>query len=222
MPAASDLSIWLAAPKERTAAYFPTYSAIARQIQAAMRCWASEWFYANPDILSRPRAAQPLLLYICTTPFRGKPTNRFTYDPHSGMLEAALSSAAFNLKSELEKFATDHLDWHVRETYFSYRRDTIVESVRRNSHGLVRMLNVDTSIMDDFLKFVMIDLPRLGLDRALKQLRKNMARELKRFSSEFDLSHRCDDILELATIELYRLLSPQTGREIHHRSISSP
>jgi hypothetical protein len=205
--AASDLSIWLAAPKERTAAYFPTYSLIARRIQATLREWTRERFLANPAVLNRPHAARPIIVYIATHPFGGKRTNTFTYDVQSGMLDAALRSAAFTLAAELKALTTEHLEWSLREIYFPYRSDTIIEYVRQRSHALVRMLNAETAIIDDLVKFAIVDVPGLGLDRALKRLRKNLQAELKRFSPEFDLSSRAEELLRIATAELTHMMS---------------
>src|SRR6201996_6215423 len=101
MPAAKhkesqiDLSIWRQAPKERTAAYFPTYSAISRAMQRALRDWVREWFTANAeDILLRPHTAYSILVYQCTHPFSGRPTNTFTYDiQQTELLDRAFASA---------------------------------------------------------------------------------------------------------------------------------
>src|SRR5690349_6165829 len=46
-----DFSVWKTAPRERTAAYFPTYSTISKAMQTAMRGWVREWFAANPEVL---------------------------------------------------------------------------------------------------------------------------------------------------------------------------
>ncbi len=75
-----DLSIWKSAPRERTAAYFPTYSVVSKAMQTAMRAWVREWFNGNQDVLLRPKSAYPILVYVCTHPFSGRPTNMFTYD----------------------------------------------------------------------------------------------------------------------------------------------
>ena len=44
----TDLSVWEDAPKERTAAYFPTYSAVSKAMQTAMRSWVRESFARTP------------------------------------------------------------------------------------------------------------------------------------------------------------------------------
>ncbi|HEY3454362.1 MAG TPA: hypothetical protein VGK64_07140, partial [Bryobacteraceae bacterium] len=70
-----DFSVWKKAPRERTTAYFPTYSAVSKAMQAALRGWVREWFAANAEVLLRPHTAYPILVYQCTHPFSGKPTN---------------------------------------------------------------------------------------------------------------------------------------------------
>jgi hypothetical protein len=102
-----DFAVWLKAPQERTALYFPTYSSISRVIQAALRQWVREWFHANSQVLERPHAAYQILVYFCTQPFREKATNTFTYDvQRTEVLDHAFVSAAKNLQRELETLDT--------------------------------------------------------------------------------------------------------------------
>ncbi|MBV9675764.1 MAG: hypothetical protein JO185_05485, partial [Acidobacteriaceae bacterium] len=97
----TDFSVWTNAPKERTVAYFPTYSAISKTMQTAMRGWVREWFFANPEVLLRPHTAYPILVFQCTHPFAGKPTNIFTYDiQQTEALNRAFASAASKLGRE--------------------------------------------------------------------------------------------------------------------------
>ena len=195
-----DFSIWKNAPKERTAAYFPTYSTVSRAIQGAMRVWVREWFAANPEILLRPHTAYPVLVYQSTTPFSGKPTNIFTYDiQQTEALNRAFASAAFKMGRELKKLDTKSFPWLTREHYFAYRGKEVVKYVSRNRRAIYRMLNVETMLMDAILKFVIIDIPKLGLDAAVVALRKTFVTQLHRFSEEFDLGNRADDLLRIAT-----------------------
>jgi hypothetical protein len=197
---AIDLSVWLAAPRERTASYFPTYSAISRAMQAALRQWVRDWFTSNPDILARPHAAQPLVVYICTHPFRGKRTNTFTYDiQQDGMLNMAFASGASRLSTELKALQTEHLAREIRQAYFPYRSAHMVHYVRQNSRTFVRMLNAETAAMDALLRFAVTDVRSLGLDAGLTKLRKALATQLKRFSAEFDLSDRAEDLVWITT-----------------------
>ena len=195
-----DFSIWTNAPKERTAAYFPTYSAISRAMQLALRSWVREWFRANPEILARPHTAYPILLFQCTHPFSGRPTNIFTYDiQQTEALNRAFASAANKLGGELKLLDTKQLPWLTREHYFAYRSKEVVKYVMKNRRGIYKMLNVETVLVDSILKFALIDIPKVGLDEAVVLLRRAFSTQLRRFSDEFDLSGRADELLRIAT-----------------------
>ena len=129
----TDLSVWKAAPAERTTPYFPTYSSVSKAMQTAMRSWVREWFQHNTEILLRPHTAYPILVYQCTHPFSGKPTNIFTYDiQQTEALNRAFASAAFRLSGELKKIDTRRFDWFTREHYFAYRSKEVVKYVAKN------------------------------------------------------------------------------------------
>jgi hypothetical protein len=195
-----DFSIWKRAPKERTQAYFPTYSTVSKAMQTAMRGWVREWFAANPEILLRPHTAYAILVYQCTHPFSGKPTNIFTYDiQQTEALNRAFASAANKLGRELKALDTKRFPWFTREHYFAYRSKEVVKYVTKNRRGIYKMLNTETVLMDSILKFVMIDIPKLGLEQAVVVLRRAFNTQLRRFSDEFDLSSRAEELLRIAT-----------------------
>ena len=195
-----DFTVWKRAPKERTAAYFPTYSTVSKTMQTAMRGWVREWFTANPEVLMRPHTAYPILVYQCTHPFSGKPTNMFTYDiQQTEALNRAFASAANKLGRELKTVDTKRFPWFTREHYFAYRSKEVVKYVMRNRRALYKMLNVETVLMDSILKFAIIDIPKLGLEEALVLLRRAFTTQLRRFSDEFDLSSRTEQLLRIAT-----------------------
>lgn len=195
-----DLSVWKTAPRERTAAYFPTYAAVSKAMQTTLRSWVREWFRANPEILLRPHTAYAILVYQCTTPFSGKPTNVFTYDiQQTEPLNRAFASAASKLGRELKELDTKSFPWLTREHYFAYRSKEVVKYVSRNRRGLYKMLNVETVLMDSILKFAIIDLPKLGLEEASVVLRRAFRTQLNRFSEEFNFSERAEELLRIAT-----------------------
>ena len=206
-----DFSVWKTAPKERTAAYFPTYSAISKAMQTAMRGWVREWFNANPEVLLRPHTAYPILVYQCTTPFSGKPTNIFTYDiQQTEALNRAFASAASKLGRELKELDTKNLAWLTREHYFAYRSKEVVKYVSKNRRALYKMLNVETVLVDSILKFAVIDIPKMGLEEAVVVLRRAFNTQLNRFSEDVDLSGRADELLRIATDTLLSKL-PNTN-----------
>ncbi len=196
----TDLSVWMSAPKERTAAYFPTYTSVSRAMQTAMREWVREWFTANPEVLLRPHTAYPILVFQCTHPFSGRTTAMFTYDiQQTEALDRAFKSAACKLGRELKGLDTRNMAWFTREHYFAYRSKEVIKYVIKNRRALYRMLNVETMIMDAILKFALIDIPKVGLDEALVIVRRTFNLQLRRFSDEFDLSSKAEELLRIMT-----------------------
>ncbi len=210
-----DFSLWKIAPKERTIAYFPTYSTVSKAIQAAMRGWVTEWFSANPEILQRPYTAYPILVYQCTHPFSGRPTNMFTYDiQQTEALDRAFASAAHRLGAQLKTLNTDTFSWFTREHYFAYRSKEVIKYVSKNRRILYKMLNVETMLMNSILKFAVVDIPKVGLDEAVVVLRRSFNTQLHRFSDEFDLSVRSEELLRIATDALRTRLSQDAAMPV--------
>jgi hypothetical protein len=202
-----DFSIWKRAPKERTVAYFPTYSTVSKAMQTALRSWVREWFNANLEILLRPHTAYAILVYQTTHPFSGKPTNMFTYDiQQTEALNRAFASAANKLGRELASLRTQELGWFTREHYFAYRSKEVVKYVSKNRRAIYKMLNVETMLMDSILKFAIIDIPAMGVEKALVYLRRTFHTQLHRFSDEFDLSPRAEELLRIVTNALLTTL----------------
>ncbi|MBV8569309.1 MAG: hypothetical protein JO319_01745 [Acidobacteriaceae bacterium] len=175
-----------------------------------MRGWVREWFQAHLEILQRPHTAYPILVYQCTHPFAGKPTNMFTYDiQQTEALDRAFASAANKLGRELKTLDTTSLGWFTREHYFAYRSKEVVKYVARNRRALYKMLNVETVLMNSILKFAILDIPKLGLDQAVVALRRAFNTQLGRFSDEFDLSPRAEELLAIATEALKAKLAAE-------------
>jgi hypothetical protein len=204
----TDFSAWKNAPRERTAAYFPTYSAVSKAMQTAVRAWVREWFVSNMEILQRPTAAYAILVYQCTHPFSGRPTNIFTYDiQQTDALNRAFRSAANKLGRQLKALDTKRFAWFTREHYFAYRSREVVKFVFANPRALYRMLHVETMLMDAILRFSIMDIPEIGLEGALIRLRRSFKIQLHRFSEHFDLSTRSDELLHVATDALMAKLA---------------
>jgi hypothetical protein len=211
----TDFSVWKKAPKERTVAYFPTYSSVSKAMQGALRGWVREWFAANAEILLRPHTAYPILVYQCTHPFSGKPTNIFTYDiQQTEALERAFASAASKLGRELKALDTKRFPWFTREHYFAYRSKEVVKYVMKNRRAIYKMLNVETVLMNSVLKFALMDLPRLGLEDSVTLLRRAFHTQLRRFSDEFDLSARTEELLKIATDALLAKMAADAVMEL--------
>jgi hypothetical protein len=195
-----DLNIWKSAPRERTAEYFPVYSQVSRAMQGAMRRWVRAWFHANPELLQRPHSAYPFLVYMCTKPFYGRPSNVFTYDiQQTEVLMRAYRSAAARMKGELESLNTGSFDWFTRQHYFAYRSKHVLSYVSKNQRSIYGMFNTETALMDAILRFTQIDIPSMKFDQALAELKRCFRSELRRFAKEVDMSEYADDLLRVAT-----------------------
>jgi hypothetical protein len=155
------------------------------------------------------------LVYQCTHPFSGKPTNIFTYDiQQTEALNRAFASAASKLGRELKSLDTKSLPWFTREHYFAYRSKEVVKYVMKNRRGIYKMLNVETVLMDSILKFAIIDIPKLGIDDALVILRRVFNTQLRRFSDEFDLSGRAEELLRIATDALTAKIAAENAEPL--------
>jgi len=210
-----DFSVWQKAPKERTPAYFPTYTAISKTLQTALRGWVREWFAANPEILLRPHTAYPILVYQCTHPFSGRTLSTFTYDiQQTDALNRAFASAASRLGGELKRLDTKRLSWFTREHYFAYRSKEVVKYVMKNRRAIYRMLNVETVLVNSIIKFAIIDIPQLGLEDSLVLLRRVFNTQLRRFSDEFDLGERSEELLRLVTNALVMRAAAENSIEM--------
>ncbi len=173
-----------------------------------MRGWVREWFQANPEVLMRPHTAYPILVYQCTHPFAGKRTNIFTYDiQETEVLDRAFSSAANTLTRELKALDTKRFNWFTREHYFAYRSREVVKYVAKNRKAIYKMLNVETVLMDSILNFAVVDVPTIGLEAAVKMLRRAFEVQLRRFSTELDMTIRVDELLKIATNALLTKLA---------------
>jgi hypothetical protein len=71
---------WVEAPGERDLEFFPSYAAVSRAVQGALRRWIPYAYFSDPTRFDDVLAAWPLLVYQAMPPFRGQPKAEFTYD----------------------------------------------------------------------------------------------------------------------------------------------
>jgi hypothetical protein len=196
----ADLTPWSAAPVERQPIYFPVYAAVSVALQTTLRHWVREWFVAHTeDILPRRLAAQSLLVYQAAYPFAAR-SSHLTYDVQQpDLIALAFSSARSRLPAILSAL-TVRLDtpWSVREQYFPYLAKEIVAGIAANPGKLYRMLNAETWVMNALLKFAR-NLVNIGTPRAEVLVRRAVSTHLRRFSTEFDLSERLEELLATVT-----------------------
>jgi hypothetical protein len=73
---------------------------------------------------------------------------------------------------------------------------------------------VETVLMNSVLKFALMDLPRLGLEDSVTLLRRAFHTQLRRFSDEFDLSARTEELLKIATDALLAKMAADAVMEL--------
>jgi hypothetical protein len=194
-----DFNLWLAAPRERNPSYISVYSSVSFAIQSALRQWVSEWLGQHPEAIERRVSGYSLLAFSCTRPYRGRTTNLFTYDvQQTSVVDHALKVAGRSISEEASR-----LDG-IRRASGENNGPRLVpgkvaEFVREKRRPIYRMFHVETLLMDEVLKFTQINIPKLGVERAAAELRSAFAKHLHRFTDEFDMSGRCDELLYLAT-----------------------
>lgn len=74
------------------------------------------------------------------------------------------------------------------------------------------MLNAETMLMDAVLRFAVIDIPSIGLDKGATAISKTFTVQLRRFSDDFDLSDRAEELLRIAMERLTVAVSAQFAK----------
>jgi hypothetical protein len=154
----------------------------------------TEWLRNNPAAIERKTSFYPLLAFSCTRPFRGRTCNLFTYDvQQTSALDNALRTANRMMADQLRFIQS------VRRPMQRIVSKQVSEFVSQKRQGIYRMFHVETLLMDEILKFTQINIPKLGLEKAAGELRTAFERHLRRFTDEFDMSARVDELIAVAT-----------------------
>jgi hypothetical protein len=69
------------------------------------------------------------------------------------------------------------------------------------------MLHAEILLMDAVLELAVTDIPKIGLNEAALCIRRSFAVQRTPLSDEFDLSVRTEDLLQIVTSEILRVLS---------------
>jgi len=193
-----DFNLWLSAPRERNRSYIPVYSSIAYAMQTALRRWVAEWLSVNPDAIERRVSGYSLLAFSCTRPYRGRTTNLFTYD----VQQTSVVDRALRTSSRIIAVEASRLEQKRRACGGIGPRlvpTKVAEFVREKRRPIYRMFHVETLLMDEVLKFTQMNIAEFGIEAAAVELRAAFMRHLRRFTDEFDMSTRCDELLYIAT-----------------------
>jgi hypothetical protein len=138
---------WLAAPMERSALFFPAFSAISLAIQRTLRERISAVYFANTEQFAITRTAYPVLLYRASRPYRAKAKTDFTYD----VLNQTMMASFFRivkpnlggvLSEVVERLSSEGRDELIRP-YQPHRVPEVIAAVQKRS--------VSTSVLYDLL-----------------------------------------------------------------------
>ena len=194
-----DYQAWLSAPRERTPSYFPVYSSVSRAMQAALREWVGDWLCQHSEVIERRASAYSLLVFSCTRPYSGRPTNVFTYDVQQGTaLDQALRTAN-RLLSERLAYIDGAQRTAGRPGTISLMPARVADYVRKNRRPIYKMFNIETALMNEILKFTQINIAKMGIEKASSELRSAFEKHLHRFTDEFDMAEHAERLLRIAT-----------------------
>jgi len=126
---------WLAAPDERSPAFFPAFTAVSVAIQSALREHVPNTYFADLAVFGNTKTAYPMLVYRASHPFRGKLRTDLTYDVLNPQTLAALfRSVKFALPELLDRMEARLRSAGVEDLAVKYSRKRapeIVQSVQR-------------------------------------------------------------------------------------------
>jgi hypothetical protein len=95
---------WLRTPRENTAEYFRVWSGVSVAVQRSLRLWLPYVYFSDVRRYEDLNAAWPLLAYMCTRPFPGKPSSGFTYDIMDiGDMRVARQTVVRGLAAEMRR-----------------------------------------------------------------------------------------------------------------------
>ena len=126
---------WLAAPDERSPAFFPVFTQVSVAVQRALRVHVPSTYFSDLSAFRNTKTAYPMLVYQATQPFRSKLRTDLTYDVLNPQTLAALFRSVKLTLPEL----LDRMEARLRAAgsgelavkYARKRAPEIVQSVQR-------------------------------------------------------------------------------------------
>jgi hypothetical protein len=207
---------WLAAPDERSPAFFPVFAAVSVAIQSALREHVPNTYFADLAVFRNTKTAYPMLVYQASHPFRGKLRTDLTYDVLNPQTLAALfRSVKLTLPELLDRMETKLRAAGVEDLAIKYSRKhapEIVQSVQRlnRSRKCIYILIRAEALLVNAL----IELGGLGSRPAKEQARRVASFEkkwnfqLRRLYPGMDFIWLAPTLLDAATQALLSSQSP--------------
>ncbi len=182
----SLVAAWLHAPAERSAEFFPVFSAVSVAVQRALRQWLPYVYFSALDRYDDLEAAFPLVVYQSMRPFRSTRRGEFTYDVMApGTVPLATRNAVHGLVVELRRVYALLMAAGKAGTAKFYEPGEIrkiIAAVQRDPRLLNALLAADTFFVNS-----LIGLAAQGraLNEALASDPHGAVRKLAKFSADF-------------------------------------
>jgi hypothetical protein len=196
-------SCWLSVPRERSAAFLPTFVRMSVAIQCVLRERVPVEYFQDLEKYRDLKTAGPMLVYQASPPFRGKKRTELTYDVLNPALIAMLFRRAKPTLMELLAQAESRLRAEglaeVADQYAPRRTNATLDCVQKLSKSrrhLYVLIRGESILMD-----ALVQLSGLG-DLPLKLRAKKWAAFEKRWNFQLRRLYHGSDFTHLAPVLL--------------------
>jgi hypothetical protein len=147
--------LWLDAPGERDAQFFPVYARVSRAVQRTIRTWLPYLYFSHPERYEDLATAAPLVVYQASRPRLGRPKYDFTYDVlRERSMTAFYRQASGRLPGELARIeglllGAGRAD--LAAAYSPKHARHFMDAVRRRPAQVRTLLAADARLVDIFL-----------------------------------------------------------------------
>jgi hypothetical protein len=198
---------WLAAPDERTPAFFPVFARVSVAIQTLLRERVPSYYFVDPRGFAYVKTAYPMLVYRASQPFRGKMRTELTYDilhPKTvstffRTVRPALGEVLETVKARLQAEGLSELT----SLYEPSRASSILESVQRLSKSrkcLYVLIRAESGLVTTLIDLAGLgNLPVKQQARRMASFEKKWKYQLRRMYPGTDFTWLARELLEIAT-----------------------
>ena len=197
---------WLTVPRERSAAFLPTFVRMSVAVQQVLRERVPVQYFGDIEKYRDLKTAGPMLVYQASPPFRGKKRSELTYDVLNPALIAMLFRRAKPKLVELLAQAEERLRAEglveLANQYAPRRTGAILDCVQKLSKSrrhLYVLIRGESVLMDALVQLSGLgDLPPKAQAKKWGSFQKRWNFQLKRLYQGSDFSHLAPALLEAA------------------------